>query len=95
MAAGIGGFTMDSTTTNRNGMGIASLVLGIIMVALGALPIVWIAGVLGIIFGAIGVKRANRGEATNRTMAIWGLVLSIIGTVLWGIAKFAAGYNSI
>jgi hypothetical protein len=79
----------------RNGMGIASLVLGIVMLVLGAVPIVWIAGVLGIIFGIIGRKRAKAGTATNGTMAMWGLVLSIVGTVAWGVAKFMAGYNSV
>jgi hypothetical protein len=77
-----------------NGMGIASLVLGIVMIVLGALPFIWITGVLGIIFGIVGRRRAKSGLATNGTLAMWGLVLSIIGTVVWGIAKFSAGYNS-
>lgn len=78
-----------------NGMGTASLVLGIVMIVLGALPFIWITGVLGIIFGVIGRRRANAGVATNGAMAMWGLVLSIVGTVLWGLIKFSVGYNSI
>lgn len=85
---------MDEVVKPKNGMGIASLVLGIIMIVLGALPFIWIAGVLGIVFGAIGIKRTKDGQATNKNVAIWGLVLSIIGTVIWGIIKFAAGYAS-
>jgi len=86
---------MDEAVKPKNGMGIASLVLGIVMIVLGALPFIWITGVLGIIFGAIGINRAKSGQATNKTMAIWGLVLSIIGTVFWGIIKFGMGFASI
>lgn len=75
-------------------MGVASLALGIVMIVLGALPFVWITGILGIIFGIVGRRRIKAGLATNGTMAMWGLVLSIIGTVFWGIGKFSAGYNS-
>jgi hypothetical protein len=76
-------------------MGIASLVLGIVMIVLGALPVIWIAGVLGIVFGVIGRNRAKAGLASNKTMATWGLTLSIIGTVIWGIIKFGVGWNSV
>ncbi|MFF5974734.1 DUF4190 domain-containing protein [Streptomyces sp. NPDC012769] len=66
-----------------NGMGTAGMVLGIISVAgfcfygLGAIP-----GVLALIFGIIGLKKANRGVATNRGMAIAGIVLGAIGTLI-------------
>lgn len=86
---------MAQELKSGNGMGVASLVLGIVMLVLGAFPLIWITGVLGIVFGVKGRNRAKAGTATNGTMATWGLVLSIIGTVLWGLAKFSAGYNSI
>ncbi len=86
---------MAQESKSGNGMGVASLVLGIVMLTLGAMPIVWIAGILGIIFGVIGRKRVKAGTASNGTMAMWGLVLSIAGTVIWGVAKFVVGYNSI
>jgi hypothetical protein len=62
----------------RNGMGIASLVMGILGIII--LPIVF--SVLAIIFGGVGIARANRGEATNKGMATTGMVLGIIGIVL-------------
>ncbi|MEW1698636.1 DUF4190 domain-containing protein [Streptomyces sp. NPDC093249] len=66
-----------------NGMGTASMVLGIIAVAgfcLYGLGVVL--GVLALIFGVIGLKKAGRGEATNRGMAIAGIVLGAIGTLV-------------
>jgi len=58
-------------TTQRNWMGITSLVLGI----LGG-------GVLGAVLGGMGIAGARRGTATNRTIAVWGLVLNIAFPVL-------------
>src|SRR5918994_6367096 len=70
----------------RNGLGIAALVLGIIGVVVGIIPFFfWLAvilGVIGLIFGFIGRGRANRGEATNGTMALWGIITSAVAVVL-------------
>ncbi|MFC8508224.1 DUF4190 domain-containing protein [Streptomyces sp. NPDC057411] len=66
-----------------NGMGVTSMVLGIIAVAgfcMYGLGIVL--GILALVFGIIGLKKANRGEATNRGMAIAGVVLGSIGTLV-------------
>ncbi|MFD9610985.1 DUF4190 domain-containing protein [Streptomyces sp. NPDC059083] len=80
-----------------NGMGTAAMVLGIIAVAgfcLYGLGV--ILGVLALIFGVIGLKKAGRGEATNRGMAIAGIVLGSIGVlvsavflgfVIWAVAQ--------
>jgi hypothetical protein len=62
----LGGVRVD-----KNWMGITSLILGL----LGG-------GVLGAIFGGLGISAAKEGRATNRTMAIWGLVLNITVPVL-------------
>lgn len=74
----------------QNGMGTAALVLGISsLVCLGCIP-----GVLAIIFGAIGMGKANRGLASNGGVATTGLVLGIVGTVLWsGIGLMSLGGN--
>jgi hypothetical protein len=58
-----------------NGMAIASLVLGIIGVLIPFL------GVLALIFGGVGMSKANQG-ASGKGMAIAGLVLGIIGTLI-------------
>lgn len=66
-----------------NGLGVASLVLGIISVAgfcLYGLGIVL--GVLALIFGLIGRGRAGRGEADNGGVALAGIILGSIGIVV-------------
>ena len=73
-SANVGGFNSQP----QNGMGTASLVLGII----GMIPFpvtgFW-CGLLAIIFGATGRGRASRGLATNKVMATWGMWLGIVG----------------
>jgi hypothetical protein len=70
----------------RNGLGIAALILGIVGVVIGIIPFFfWLAGVLGVIgliLGFIGRGRAKRGEATNGTMALWGIITSAVAVVL-------------
>ncbi|WP_328641168.1 DUF4190 domain-containing protein [Streptomyces canus] len=71
----------------QNGMGVAAMVLGILSCALfcmyGILSLVL--GVLAIVFGVKGRKRAERGEATNHGQAQAGFIMGIIGTIL-GVA---------
>lgn len=67
----------------RNGFGVTALVLGIL--ALVLCWTVWggiVLGVLALIFGILGVKRANRGEATNKGLSISGIVTGSIGLVI-------------
>lgn len=71
----------SSSGSPQNGMGTAALVLGI----LGFFCFPLISSVLAIIFGKIGMTRANQGLATNRGVAKAGFVLGIIGVVLAGI----------
>lgn len=66
----------------QNGLGTAALVLGIIGAAL--FFAIWppvILGVLAIVFGAVGLGRVKRGAATNRGVAMAGLVLGIVAVV--------------
>ncbi|MEU9328547.1 DUF4190 domain-containing protein [Streptomyces canus] len=71
----------------QNGMGVAAMVLGILSCALfcmyGILSLVL--GVLAIVFGIKGRKRAQLGEATNHGQAQAGFIMGIIGTIL-GVA---------
>lgn len=76
----------------RNGFGVASLVLGIL--AIFPLDLLFVPGILAVIFGILGRRRAKRGEATNGGVAlagaICGLVGLLIGTFLaiWLVALF-------
>ncbi|GHE63637.1 hypothetical protein GCM10018771_51870 [Streptomyces cellulosae] len=66
-----------------NGMGVASLVLGIIAAAAFCLwPVAIVLGVLAVIFGAIGRGKANRGEATNGGQALAGVICGAVGSAL-------------
>ncbi len=73
-------------SSNRNGMGTAALVVGVVAVVLAALliffPIAFVLGILAVIFGAVGIRRADRGEANNRGHAIAGLVCGAVAFVL-------------
>ncbi|MFM8156377.1 MAG: DUF4190 domain-containing protein [Actinomycetes bacterium] len=62
-------------------MGTAALVLGI----LGFFCFPLISSLLAIIFGRIGMTRADQGLATNRGTAKAGFILGIIGIVLGGL----------
>ncbi len=71
----------------QNGMGTAALVMGILQfLCLGPLG-----SILAVIFGKIGMNKADRGEATNRGMAKAGFILGIIGLVLTVLAAIAVG----
>jgi hypothetical protein len=67
----------------QNGMGTAALVLGII-----ALFTPFLIATLAVIFGYIGLGKCNRGEATNRGMALWGIWLGWISWASWVILYF-------
>ena len=67
----------------QNGMGTAALVLGII-----ALFTPFLVATLAVIFGYIGLGKCNRGEATNRGMALWGIWLGWISWACWVILYF-------
>jgi hypothetical protein len=80
-----------------NGNGTAALVLGILGI-IGCLP--FLGSILAIILGKSGMNKADQGRANNRGVAqagfilgIVGLVLSVIGIIVW-ILIFAAASTS-
>ncbi|HET7521935.1 MAG TPA: DUF4190 domain-containing protein [Bacillales bacterium] len=67
-----------AAATEPNGMAVTSLVLGIIALVFVWFPFLsWILGILGIIFGGVGVTKPSK-----KGMAKAGLVLSIITIAL-------------
>jgi len=70
----------------RNGLGIAALILGIVGVLSVVLPFgFWVAailGIIGLILGLIGYGRFQRSEATNGTMALWGIITSAVAVLV-------------
>ncbi|HVV30279.1 MAG TPA: DUF4190 domain-containing protein [Mycobacteriales bacterium] len=72
-------------TPQKNGLGTAAMVLGIVSIPAAVIYIGLICGILAIVFGIIGLRRVGRGIASNRSQAISGLVLGAIGVILSGI----------
>lgn len=71
----------------QNGLGIAAMVLGIVSCTLFCLygVVSLVTGILAVVFGIKGRKRAEAGVATNHGQAQAGLIMGIIGIIL-GIA---------
>jgi uncharacterized membrane protein len=61
-------------------MGTAALVLGILGI-LGCFPLLF--PILAIVFGKMGMGRAEQGLATNGGAAKAGFWLGIVGLILW------------
>ncbi|MGE0546161.1 MAG: DUF4190 domain-containing protein [Kofleriaceae bacterium] len=70
-----------------NGLAVAGLVTGILGLLMCFIPFLgWILALLGIIFGAVGVNKANKG-ASGKGLAMAGLITGSIGLIL-GVAIF-------
>lgn len=74
------------TAQARNGMGVTALVLGIVSVLLGLTVILfwvtWLPALLAVIFGFVGLSHARKGLATNRGMALAGVILGVVGVLI-------------
>jgi hypothetical protein len=99
-----GPFRYGATPWPRNGSGTASLIIGLLGIVLAFGPGI-ILGPAGIWLGIRGIRRANRREATNRTVAVIGVAVSVLA-LLFSLASIAergraragcpsAGYTSV
>lgn len=69
-----------------NGLGTAALVLGIVGTVFCWVPVLGFAlGILALVLGGLGMAAATRGEATNWSVAAWGLGLGIFAVAFWPI----------
>lgn len=70
----------------RNGLGVAAMVLGITGAVLGLAVFLfwmsWLPALLALVFGIIGLGNARKGLATNKGMALTGLILGAVGLLL-------------
>lgn len=70
----------------RNGLGTAALIIAVISLVIAWIPFLGLLGGLGglvaVVLGAVGLGRANRGEATNRGTAIAGIVIGVLAILL-------------
>jgi hypothetical protein len=80
---GYGGWPPVMPPAPRNGLGTAGLVLGIVSAVVFCLwPLALVVGVLGVVFGVVGRRRAGRGEATNGGQALAGIICGAVGILL-------------
>lgn len=77
-----GGYGGPPAAPPRNGVGIAALVFGVLALLTGLFLIGSVFGLVAIALGIIGISRAGKGVATNRGVAISGLVLGVLGIAL-------------
>ncbi len=77
------GYDAPMPTAPKNGLGIAALILGLL-----SLPAVFtvvggfVLGLLAVIVGFVGYRRARSGEANNGGVAIGGIVLGLLGIIV-------------
>lgn len=81
--------------------GTLALLAGLVGLGLALFPVVaiavWPLTILGIVLGAVGLRRIRAGSARNRVSAVLGIVLSVVGLVLcvsWLSMYAAAGVGS-
>ena len=79
----------------RNGMGTTALVIGVVALTLVLLllfsPLGALLGLVAVLFGILGLMRANRGEADNRGQAVAGLVTGGIALLLGIFFRISVG----
>ncbi|MDQ0306396.1 hypothetical protein J2S46_000952 [Kitasatospora herbaricolor] len=67
----------------RNGLGVAAMTLGIVGAVLGLLIVffwlAWLPALLAVILGAIALSHVRKGLATNRGIALTGVILGAVG----------------
>lgn len=70
----------------RNGAGTAALVTGVVALVLAVLiiffPFAAVLGIIAAVLGAVGMRRAKRGEADNRGHAVAGLVTGLLALLI-------------
>ncbi|MGX4689538.1 DUF4190 domain-containing protein [Streptomyces sp. JNUCC 63] len=78
------GWPGTPTMPPQNGMGTAAMVLGILSCSMFCLYGVFsvVLGIVAVVLGVKGRRRAERGEANNHGQAQAGLITGIIGLVL-------------
>lgn len=71
-----------SAPSGRSGMAVASMVLGIVALAMSLLPIInnlsFILAIVGLVLALIGVARTRKGKRSGAGMAVAGIVLNIL-----------------
>jgi len=81
-----GGMGPGSPQQPSNGMGLASMIVGIVSIPLACCGLGLLGGIVAIVLGFLGKGKADRGEATNRGQALAGIITGAVAIglgVLW------------
>jgi len=82
----------------KNGMGLASLILGIVGLLFCLMPITgfigFILGIIGLALGLAGISRCRKNKATNKKTAISGTILSALA-VIFGIVGIVMFFTAV
>jgi len=86
-------FTPPTTEAKpQNGNGVAGFVLGIVSALLSIFGAGFGIAIFAIICSSLGIKRANRGLATNKNLAVIGLIL---GIAAWPLSFLSIALRSL
>lgn len=82
----------------KNGLGLASLILGIVGLLFCLMPITgfigFILGIIGLALGLAGISRCRKNKATNMKTAISGAILSAL-SVIFGIVGIVMFFTAV
>jgi prepilin-type processing-associated H-X9-DG protein len=72
-----------------SGLAVASLICGLLFF------IPFLPGLLGVVFGILGINQTREGRASGRGLAVAGLICGALSLLLWGSCFLAplAGFN--
>lgn len=82
-----------------NTSGLLSMIFGIVSIPVSICcygVISFGLAVAAIVLGVIGLRKVNEGQATNRGMALAGLICGVVGimaAVMWLVLLFAINFN--
>ena len=76
----------------QNGNGVAGFILGIASVLASFFGGGFLLAIFAIICSSLGIKRANRGLATNKNLAVIGLIL---GIAAWPLSFLSIALQSL
>ena len=85
---GQGGY--GASPSPKNGIGIAAMVVGIVALLLCWIPFLGLLlAIVALVLGIVGIRKVSRGEATNKGMAIAGVVTGALALLLGAFFTFA------
>ncbi|NKS80096.1 DUF4190 domain-containing protein [Rhodococcus hoagii] len=92
------GYGQISGNPERNGLGLAALILGIVGLLFCLVPLTGfiglILGVIGLALGLAGLSRVRKAQASNKGVTISGIVLSALA-VVGGIAGIVIVFTAV